>query len=41
MALKPLRHPVVGTYWKTHTDKYERFQKNNPKMVAVVATERK
>jgi hypothetical protein len=41
MALKPLRNPVVGTYWKTETDKYEPVRKNNPKMVAVVATERK
>jgi hypothetical protein len=41
MALKPLKNPVIGTYWKTHTDKYEKFKKNNPKMVTVVATERK
>lgn len=41
MALKPLKNPVVGTYWKTHTDKYEVYKKNNPKMVTVIATERK
>lgn len=39
--LKPLRNPVIGTYWKTEADRYEPIRKNNPKMVAVIATERK
>jgi hypothetical protein len=41
MALKPPKYPVIGTYWKTHTSKYDGVRKNSPKMVAVIATERK
>lgn len=41
MALKPLRNPVIGTYWETETSGYEKMKKGNPTMVAVVDTERK